>query len=90
MEKQRPRRNLQLGVRLAVLLMAGTILNSTGCTSSSVNMFASSDYYVTSPNAVIEDNGDKFVCVTNGIWLSRPAVERLQRHRALSGAFRGE
>ena len=72
-------RNFWLGV-----MMLGLAVILAGCstpqpTQSRVNLFDASDYRMTVTGDVVAG----YVTKTNGIWLSKPAIERLQRERIL-------
>ena len=66
-----------------IVLMLGATLMLAGCSTtppaSRVNLFDGSDYRFTAPGEMVGD----MVTRTNGIWLSRPAVERLQKESIL-------
>ena len=62
--------------------MVGVIATLAACSTpapSRVNLFAQSDYIMTVPGDTVAGVTTK----TNGIWLSRPAIERLQAERIL-------
>ena len=63
--------------------MVGVIMTLAACSTpnpkSRVNLFADSDYKMTVPGDVVAGMTTR----TNGIWLSRPAIERLQRELIL-------
>jgi hypothetical protein len=63
-------------------MLAGLITTLAGCStpkSSRVNLFERTDYLMTAPGDVVAG----YTTHTNGVWFSRPAVERLQREQIL-------
>ena len=64
---------------VASAIVAGTMLTLAACStvnSSRVNLFEASDYLMTKPGQVI-------TAPKQGIWLSRDAVDRLQKEGCL-------
>ena len=64
---------------IAAGVMATLAACSTPSPKSRVNLFADADYKMTVPGDLVAGMTTK----TNGIWLSRPAIERLQSVRIL-------
>ena len=67
---------------LRSVIVVGGMLILAGCSTPSksrVNLFAQSDFIMTAPGDTVAG----FTTKTNGIWLSRPAIERLQAERIL-------
>jgi hypothetical protein len=63
-------------------MLAGVMATLAGCSTPSksrVNLFADSDYLMTAPGDVVAG----YTTHTNGVWFSRPAIERLQRELIL-------
>jgi hypothetical protein len=68
---------LRSGIVVGVMLILAAC--STPSPKNRVNLFADSDYKMTVPGDVVAGMTTR----TNGIWLSRPAIERLQAERIL-------
>ena len=65
-------------------MMLGAVVMLAGCSttrpeSSRVNLFSEQDYRMTEPGDVVAGMTTR----TNGVWFSRPAIERLQKERIL-------
>ena len=64
-------------------MLAGVLMIPAGCLTpkqiSRVNLFERTDYLMTAPGDVVAG----YTTHTNGVWFSRPAIERLQREAIL-------
>lgn len=73
-QRERPWLGLVLPIATAALM---ALMALCGC--ATVNLFERDDYLLTKEGQTIGD----FTTKADGIWLSRPAIERLQRAKVL-------
>ena len=64
---------------MRVLAISLILLGSLGCAAPTVALFERDDYVMTKAGQTVAD----YTTRADGIWLSRPAVERLQRAKVL-------
>ena len=65
----------------APLTFLASLILMAGCTSSRVQLFERDSYFMTRDgDAIVRSNAPPFM-LSRGIWLSKEAIEKLQREK---------